>query len=209
MSRSGLRVIGRTVLLGAVAATSWLAGVQDAVAQGRARGDVKDEWGNAIPGASVTAAPTSGAAPQTVKTENNGRYQLLLGSGDYDFTAMAEGYQGVRVRANVQQTGENRPINFELPVVPKGGRFKGKATFVAEGTARPSFTFTEDGKFTFEDDQGKGEGTYDIVGVNAELVVRKYGGPKGKFSIATLVTIVFSSNTYVDGTLEGQKLIKK
>lgn len=209
MYRSVLQVVGRAFLVGAVTGTSWLGLADDALAQGRVRGDVKDEWGNAIPGASVTAAPASGAAPQTVKTENNGRYQLLLGSGDYDFTAMAEGYQGVRVRANVQQTGENRPITFELPIVPKGGRFKGKATFVAEGKAKPAFTFTDDGKFTFEDDQGKGEGTYDIVGVNAELVVRKYDGPRGKFSIVKPVTIVFSSNTYVDGTLEGQKLVKK
>ncbi len=180
--------------------------VAPSLAQGRVRGQVTDEYDNPIPGATIVAE-ASGAA-STTTTDDNGRFQFLGLSGEYTFTTTAQGYVGIRTMATIRQLGDNRPINFELPVAASGGGFRSETTFVSDPPGT-TISFDEDGTFEFEDAEGEGEGTYGIQGTNAELVVRKYDGPDDKFSIAEPITIHFADDQFTSFMMGDQKLVKQ
>lgn len=205
-----MRPLPRRVSLGlSLAAALGIASAAPALAQSVVRGEVKDEWGNAIAKASVLAEPESSGGSQTTTADDDGRFQFVgLASGPWAFTVTADGYQGVRVRANVQQ-GQNRPMTVDLPVVPSGSRFRSTTRFVAEPGGQPTITFEENGTFRFEDAQGEGEGTYGINELTAELVIREYDGPPNKFSIATPIVVEFSDKMFTSLVMDGQKLVKK
>ncbi len=180
--------------------------VAPSLAQGRLRGQVTDEYDNPISGATIVAESSRSASNST--TDNNGRFLFLGLSGEKTFTATAPGYVGIRTMATIRQLGDNRPINFELPVAESGGRFGSDTTFVSDPPGT-TISFDEDGTFEFEDAEGEGEGTYGIQGTNAELVVRRYDGPDDKFSIAEPITIQFDDDRFTSFMMGDQKLVKQ
>ena len=182
--------------------------VAPSLAQSRVRGQVTDEYDNRIPSATIVAEPSGSGIVSTTTTDDNGRFTFLGLSGEYTFTATAPEYGGVRTSATIRRLGENRPINFELPVQPSGGRFRSAATFVSDPPGT-TISFDEDGTFEFEDAEGEGEGTYGIQGTNAELVVRRYDGPDDKFSVAEPITIQFADQQLTSFMMGDQKLVKR
>ena len=181
--------------------------VAPSLAQSRVRGRVTDEYDNRITNATIVAEGSG--TESTANTDDSGRFTFLLDrSGEYRFTASAPGYGGVRTTTSIKRLGENRPINFELPVQPTGGLFRSAETFVSDPPGT-TISFDEDGTFEFEDAEGEGEGTYGIQGTDAELVVRKYDGPDDKFSIAEPITIQFADQQLASFTMGDQKLVKQ
>ncbi len=176
-------------------------------AQGEKRGEVTDAWENPLEGATVTAEPAGASGtPQTTTTDADGNFAFIgLGSGDWAFTVLLEGYQGLQQVANVRRTGRTRPLSFEMPVLASGGRFRERTEFrTGDGPTR--FRFEEDGTFEFEDADGEGEGTYGIVQRNALLIVREYDGPDDKFSLRTPVVVEFANDQFTSMTYGGEEL---
>ena len=179
--------------------------VAPSLAQGRVRGQVTDAYENPIPGATIVAEASGAASNAT--TDDNGRFVFLGLSGELTFTARAPGYVGIRTTTTIR-FGDNRPINFELPVAESGGRFGSETTFVSDPPGT-TISFGEDRTFEFEDADGEGEGTYGIQGTNAELVVRRYDGPDDKFSIAEPITVQFADDRFTSFTMGDQKFVQK
>ncbi len=205
MRRPLLRTVVAAVAFGIV-----LGAAARSEAQGRKRGQVTDEWGNALEGVTVLAEPAGApGTAQNATTDDSGNFSFIgLGSGDWAFTVLLDGYQGLQQVANVRQTGQTRPLSFEMPVLASGGRFRERTEFRAEG-GTPRFRFEEDGQFEFEDEQGEGEGTYGIVDLSAVLIVREYDGPDDKFGLQTPVVVEFPSNQFNSMTYNGVQLAKR
>jgi hypothetical protein len=182
----------------------------DAEAQGRTMGQVTDEWGNELEGASILAEPEDApGGAQDTTTDDDGEFLFVgLARGRWSFTATMDGYQGLRQITNISQLNSNRPIEFELPALASGGRFRERTEFEAEG-GLPKFRFEEDGAFEFEDADGEGKGTYGIVEESAVLVVREYDGADDKFSVATPVIVQFGDSMFTSLTHDGVELPKK
>ena len=205
-----MRYVLRRCLWSSLVVAVGLSLAASAGAQGRTRGEVTDEWGNGLEGATVTAEPEGASgAPQETTADDNGEFMFVgLPNGRWSFTALMEGYQGLRQITNVSQLNNNRPLEFELPVLASGGRFRERTEFEAEG-GTPKFRFEEDGSFEFEDADGEGEGNYGTVEQSAILVVRDYDGPDDKFSIAAPLVLQFSDAMFTSVTYDGAELSKK
>ena len=206
MRRSFLRTVAAVavvfgIVLGAAALSE---------AQGAKRGQVTDEWDNPLEGVTVLADPAGAdGTQQTTTTDDGGNFSFIgLGSGDWQFTVLLDGYQGLAQVANVRRTGQTRPLRFEMPATPAGGRFRERTEFRAEG-GTPRFRFEDDERFEFEDEDGEGEGTYGIVGLTAVLTVREYDGPDDRFSLQTPVVVEFPSNQFNSATYNGVQLQKR
>ena len=108
----------RTVVLALFMAA--LAG--SAAAQtGRVGGTVKDESGQPIKGASITAEnPNASPSSFTATTDDKGRFSIIgLRTGQWTFSAQAPGFAPESGRMNVQTIGSpNPPLTFTLK---KGG----------------------------------------------------------------------------------------
>ena len=196
--RTVVAAVAFSIVLGAAARSE---------AQGVKLGQVTDEWGNPLEGVTVLAE-SAGAdgVPQNTTTDDGGNFSFIgLGSGDWAFTVLLDGYQGLQQVANVRRTGQTRPLRFEMPVLASGGRFRERTEFRAEGGAT-RFRFEEDGTFEFEDADGEGEGTYGIVQRNALLVVREYDGPDDRFSLRTPVVVEFANDQFTSMTYDGEEL---
>jgi tetratricopeptide (TPR) repeat protein len=90
---------------------------------GRVGGVVKDESGNAIKGATVTAEnPNASPSSHTATTDEKGRFSIIgLRSGMWSFTAQAPGFAPQSGRAPVQTIGApNPPLTFTLKKGPTG-----------------------------------------------------------------------------------------
>lgn len=179
-----------------LAATAVLLVATDAFAQARARGKVTDAWGNGLEGVQVTAERRGGGgSPNSVTTDEDGEFQIIgLSSAMYDFTYIIDGYQGIRMGANVR-VSNTRPIEVELEVLPSGSRMRNDTEFEAEG-GTPKIKFGGDGLFEFEDAEGEGEGTYGIVELNAVMIVRDYDGPDDKYTIKEPVVVTFPNDQF-------------
>jgi tetratricopeptide (TPR) repeat protein len=105
-----------------VAATLVAACAASAAAQtGRVGGTVKDEAGNPIKGATITAEnPNASPSSFTAITDEKGRFSIIgMRSGSWTFTATMQGYAPESGKLNVQTIGSpNPPIAFTLK---KGG----------------------------------------------------------------------------------------
>lgn len=196
----------RACVVGSGVAALSLMLVAPSLAQGRVRGQVTDEYDNPIPGATIVAEGSRSASNST--TDNNGRFVFLGLSGETTFTVTAPGYVSIFTTRNVRRLGENRPLDFELPVAASGQRFRSETTYVSDPPGT-TISFDEDGSFEFEDAEGDGEGTYSMQGVNGELVVREYDGPDDKFSIAEPITIQFADDQLTSFMMGDQKLVKQ
>ena len=77
-----------------------------AAAQGRVRGIVKDQDGNGIPGATVTAESLTSTQSVTDTTNNAGRFSFIgLNRGQWLFVIQAEGFKPVQGSTSVRATG--------------------------------------------------------------------------------------------------------
>src|SRR5438093_6911489 len=107
------------VLIAALVFTS-LAGTV-AAQTGRVGGIVKDESGQAIKGATITADnPNASPSSFTATTDDKGRFSIIgLKTGAWTFTAQAPGFAPESGRLQVQTIGApNPPLTFTLK---KGG----------------------------------------------------------------------------------------
>ena len=196
----------RVCVVGSGVAALFLMLVAPSLAQGRIRGQVTDEYDNAIPGATIVAeAP---GAESTATTDNNGRFVFVGLSGEITFTVTAPGYVSLFTTRTVRRLAGGRPLDFELPAAASGQRFRSETTYVSDPPGT-TISFDADGSFEFEDAEGDGEGTYSMQGVNGELVVRKYDGPDDKFSIAEPITIQFADDQLTSFMMGDQKLVKQ
>jgi tetratricopeptide (TPR) repeat protein len=107
---------------GALAALMVAALAASAAAQtGRVGGTVKDDTGQPIKGATITAEnPNASPSSFTATTDDKGRFSIIgLRTGQWTFTAQAPGFLGESGRMQVQTIGQpNPPLTFTLR---KGG----------------------------------------------------------------------------------------
>jgi len=93
-----------------------LAGVASAQT-GRVGGTVKDDAGQPIKGATITAEnPNASPSSFTATTDDKGRFSIIgLRSGQWTFTAQAPGFAPESGKANIQTIGTpNPPMTFTL-----------------------------------------------------------------------------------------------
>jgi len=83
---------------------------------GRVGGTVRDESGQPIKGATVTAEnPQASPSTWTATTDDRGRFSIIgLRNGIWTFTAQAPGYAPSQGQARIQTLGNNPPIEFKL-----------------------------------------------------------------------------------------------
>src|SRR5207237_4110282 len=112
----------RILIRGVLAAVAALAVATSAIAQtGRVGGTVKDETGQPIKGATITAEnPSASPSSFTATTDDKGRFSIIgLRTGQWTFTATMQGYAPETGKMPVQTIGSpNPPITFTLK---KGG----------------------------------------------------------------------------------------
>lgn len=209
------RWMTRIVVLGLVVAGVGVgAYVADAEAQtmARVRGEVTDEWGNAIEGAQVIGR-RGDADPRTTTTNDDGRFNLTnLPSGDYVLEFHAAGYTPTGVAIYLDQRDARqpqRPLEIEMVAAPPGNRLRDDVEFES-ADGRIKLELKGDGKFEFEDADGEeGEGTYGIVDLEGQLTVRDYDGDDDKYSLDTPIVITFANNLYRALTWDGVELSQR
>ena len=184
--------------------------VGNAWGQSRVSGKVTDRWGNGLSEVQIVVdRRDGGAGGRTATTEDNGDFFMLgLATGGYTFTFSLNGYQGVQYGTPIRAR-DNELIEIELAVNATGVRLRGEQEFEAAGGS-PKIKFREDGVFEFEDVDGEeGEGTYGIVDLDAQLVVRDYDGDDDKYSIVEPVVVTFANDQFRSLTWDGATLNKK
>jgi Tfp pilus assembly protein PilF len=114
----------RDRLLRGLAAVVFVASATAAGAQtGRVGGLVKDDAGQPIKGATVTAEnPNASPSSFTATTDDKGRFSVIgLRSGPWTFTAQAPGFMPESGRLQVQTIGQpNPPLTFTLKKAASG-----------------------------------------------------------------------------------------
>ena len=106
------RLVGR--VLGGVLALLSVSAVATAQ-NGRVAGVIREEGGQPLKGATVTADNASVGQSFTATTDDKGRFNMIgLRSGDWRFIAQAPGYSPEGGMLNVRSGGQNVPISFEL-----------------------------------------------------------------------------------------------
>jgi Carboxypeptidase regulatory-like domain len=82
---------------------------------GRVSGIVRQEGGQPLKGATVTAENEAIGQTFTATTDDKGRFNMIgLRSGDWRFIAQAPGFSPEGGRLVVRSGGQNLPIGFEL-----------------------------------------------------------------------------------------------
>jgi Flp pilus assembly protein TadD len=91
-----------------------MAGVA-AAQNGRVSGVVREEGGQPLKGATITADNRSIGQSFTATTDDKGRFQMIgLRAGEWRFIAQAPGFAAEGGMLNVRTGGPNVPINFQL-----------------------------------------------------------------------------------------------
>ncbi len=167
------------------------------MAQSMIRGQVTDEWGNALKGVSVVAQSAGGGSPKDDTTDDDGNFRFPNILGEFTFEFRLKGYQPLRIAESVSGMRMNRPLMMKMPVLSTGNRFRDDTDFEVEG-GLPKIQFKADGNFDFEDADGEGEGTYGIVELECFMVVRDYDGPDDRYSVNEPVVGTFSNDRFTD-----------
>jgi len=112
------RPVRSAIFASAVASVATLSLAVTASAQtGRVGGTVKDEAGQPIKGATITAE-NQNASPSsfTATTDDKGRFAIIgLRTGQWAFMAQAPGFEGDGLRMDIRTVGSpNPPIEFKL-----------------------------------------------------------------------------------------------
>ena len=113
--RAGVsRLVLVTLCVGVMVAPAW-------AQAGRLTGIVLSEYGNPMPGATVTAEnPDANRSRAEAQTDDNGRFAMIgLASGRWTVTAETEGYHPGTMTAQVTQ-GAPRPVELRLRRVRSG-----------------------------------------------------------------------------------------
>ena len=106
------RLVGR--VLGGVLVVLSVSAVATAQ-NGRVAGVVREEGGQPLKGATVTADNASVGQSFTATTDDKGRFNMIgLRGGDWRFIAQAPGYSPEGGMLNVRSGGQNVPLSFEL-----------------------------------------------------------------------------------------------
>ena len=94
----------------------------NAAAQGRIGGTVKDDTGQPIKGAKISAKNPQAVPPDfTSTTDDKGRWSLIgLQNGMWTFTAASDGYNPADFRTMVSYLRANAPIEFKLAKATPG-----------------------------------------------------------------------------------------
>jgi Tfp pilus assembly protein PilF len=101
-------------IIGVVLAVSAVANIA-AAQNGRVSGVVRQEGGQPLKGATVTAENEAIGQTFTATTDDKGRFNMIgLRSGDWRFIAQAPGYSPEGGRLIVRSGGQNPPVSFEL-----------------------------------------------------------------------------------------------
>ena len=194
-----------TVLMVVVVVTGFIGADAGSQTMARVRGEVTDQWGNALEGVRVIGR-RGDAEPRETTTTDAGRFNLTnLPSGEYVIEFRAVGYQPTGVEMTIMQRDARFPLEIELAAFPPGSRIRNDTEFGTEdGTL--TLTLKDDGKFEFKDGEGDGEGTYGIVELEGFLTVRDYDGDDDTFSITEPVVVTFANDlltslTWGDATL--------
>src|SRR2546428_14150942 len=88
---------------------------QAAAQPGRVGGIVKDDKGDAIKGATITAENQSVGSTFTATTDDKGRFTIIgLRGGDWRFIAQAPGFAAEGGSMSVRSGSPNPPITFTL-----------------------------------------------------------------------------------------------
>ena len=88
---------------------------QEGLGKGRIRGKVKDEAGNPVKNAKITAQSLMADVKMQATSDEKGEWAILgLGTGFWRVTAVAKGYGPSFVEVNVRQLRRNPPITFIL-----------------------------------------------------------------------------------------------
>jgi Flp pilus assembly protein TadD len=102
------------LLAGAVLMVLSLSGPA-AAQNGRVGGVVREEGGQPLKGATITADNSSIGQSFTATTDDKGRFNMIgLRSGEWRFIAQAPGYSPEGGMLNVRSGGQNAPISFQL-----------------------------------------------------------------------------------------------
>lgn len=196
-----------------------------AYAQAPIRGKVRDQWRNPIPNVTVKANPSTRTEfgglrgddadqkPREFITDENGEFFVSalggLRPGSYwVFECIAEGYESVDREELIPRTFDAHDVEFILAAAPPGERFGGSRSYEAEGGI-PTFSFQEDGIFSFKDADGVGAGTYGIVERTVIVVIRTYDGPGDKYQKAVPIEVPFYSSVFPSFTWGESKLTVK
>jgi Flp pilus assembly protein TadD len=101
-------------VVGGVLACLSLAGAASAQ-NGRVSGIVREEGGQPLKGATITADNRNNGQSFTATTDDKGRFQMIgLRNGEWRFIAQAPGFSPEGGVLNVRTGGQNPPINFQL-----------------------------------------------------------------------------------------------
>jgi len=91
--------------------------VLSAAAQGRVRGVVRDESGNPIPGATVTAENILSNASHSFTTNDSGLFSfIVLRRGSWRFIVTADGFRTSEAFARVRTVGRPTRLRFTMEV---------------------------------------------------------------------------------------------
>lgn len=105
------RLVGRVFALLAILALGSPAFAQS----GRISGIVREEGGQALKGATITAENQAIGQTFTATTDDKGRFQMIgLRSGAWRFIAQAPGFAAEAGTMNVRSGGPNVPLAFQL-----------------------------------------------------------------------------------------------
>jgi len=104
-----------------------------AAAQGRLSGIVRDQEGNAIPGATVTGEHLTSTSTRAATTNNAGRFSVIgLNPGEWLIVIRADGFEAVQNRVDVARTSTT--VQFTMkedrfnPPAPTAGVLAGLTT---------------------------------------------------------------------------------
>lgn len=174
----------------------------------RVYGVVADQGGGGIPGATVRAVQMPAAGAHVTAGDEQGRYELWLGAGNYGLEASAFSYAPVRRRVTVNR---DREVGFELD---PGGTIRGRvlvqatrepvpaASVSASRGWRPwssptTTTSASDGTF---DLTGLASGEYDVAATKGDLRGQHPGRvPVGVASYVTEVIVEVRTGLAIRG----------
>jgi hypothetical protein len=81
------------------------------------QGEITDQSGAVVPGATVTVTNTATSVSQTTKTDSSGAYRIpALPIGTYDVEVQASGLERQRAKSLVLEVGRTAVQNFQLKV---------------------------------------------------------------------------------------------
>ncbi len=117
---------------------------------GRVRGIVRDDYGNGIPGATVTAEDVTSTTSRIVTTNDSGRFSFVgLSRGEWLFVIRADGFEQIQGIVNV--TGQDAPVAVQFRMEADSFNPPAPATGVLAGlTARELIESLEQAEELFD-----------------------------------------------------------